>query len=512
MPTLNEVVPETKQSVIRPIVLEVIRQIANTTQISPNVSILYADDIGVIHQPGSALQEDRERTLFPFNDRIQVDVTEEFDPDAVLSTAISRPENILIFKDDNLGVSIAPVYIATTISIDFKFNAVSKTQALRWRDDIRMRASTMRDINLHSVSYHYIIPSCFITLLEEIYRLRENEAGYGDSFKEYLVGCSTKRLTEVTNLSAGLVAPAIAETQSRIVGYFDFDAFPEKAENSEDSTGWISSFSYKFKIEKPIACNMRYPVMVHNQVLSANFRPAEESYNLNSVEQAFSMSIHAFNYFESQLQADIYSKPVKTITIPPFDEFTPVSILSGTVSIFSALCQLDDNQPNMLFNLKELGDVLIDPDILVFIEAGEYKYLTKAYQSIFNVSLYRGNHLAGEGSLIIKPNLDVVSTIDLNKRINHRVRFSIVADIDYLSKATLSRLKTYPGVLIKTLSAVNDSLRSNPGFLDLGNKRQITEDDLNRFIRNKEDRSQTVKMNTVMTSYVVAERLSALNP
>lgn len=517
MPNLSQVIAETKQSVTRPIILDIVRQIREITKIPTSTPILYADDIGKVYQPGSAITEDpSEKTLFPLNDKITIEVEEEYDSGTVYNMAVAYAEQAAIFNDKQIGVLIKPVYTSVNININFKYKTKSKSLAERWRNDIRTRYAMMRDVNLHQVSYHYVIPLDFIEILKEIHKLRETYGAYGDSFSKYLTDHSTQRLTDITNQAGNLVQQAIAETQMRIVGYFDFESAPEKIENQEDSDGWIGSFTYKFRYEKPVECNIRFPVMIHNQVINEMYRPVKEAYDIDNQVQNFSLSLGAFNYFEAQLQAEKYINFKSTITVPSFDEFIPQTVPSAMSGIFNALCQISINDLRYLLDLKDLGDIDIDPDILEFIQKVEYPYITRPYKSFLNLSLYRSMALAREDSILLNDQLKVYSTTDLSIRTSHRVRLNVLTDLNYVDKAAIDRLKEFPKAFVKIFSAVAEGLRNNPQFRGLSQKTRISRDEIKTLITNpialgnridhalRGNPADRMNLHTVDTSYVIA--------
>ena len=484
MPNISVVVPEVLQSVLIPIVYEVIRQIETITKIPKDSAILFPGEFNKLPQPGSGVQEaNTDRSQFLNNDIVQIEVEEDYHKDSVLTTAVTRQEQLPVFCDDKLGVFIKPVYVTTEIAINFKFRSKSKTSIQRWRDDIRMRTSMARDVNLHQVTYSYLLPHELIGILKEIHRLREAVEPYGEDFDNYLINYGSTRITELSNLSGDKRELGISETQMRIVGYFDFEGYPDKIEQEEDSSTWVGTFTYKLNYEKPIACNMQYPVMIHNQILSNQFRPKiTDTYDLDNHLPSYSLSINAFNYFEAQNQIEQYVNTKANIVIPEFDEFVPHDIIRGSVSVFSALCQLSPTDKKTLINLKELGEVVLDPAIIDFIEKSEYPFIGKLYQSILQVSIYRSMTCAQQEMVVVKPNLDICSTIDLDMRVNHRVRFSIITDLTLLNPDALNRLKRFPLALVKIIQSINEGLRNNPGFNDLGKKKYIDKDDIFNYI------------------------------
>lgn len=493
MPNISVNVIETKQSILRPVVLDIVRQLIEITHIPTSSAILFPDDFGKVHQQGSALSEhEREKTKFPTSDRVTIEVNEDYDPTSILSTAIARPEHLPIFDDEEIGVFVKPIYSKQNVEITFKYRGASKTEVMKWRDDIRMRTSMGREMNLHKASYHYVIPREIIHILREIHRLREKQAGYADGdFYKYLMDKATPRFTEISNQAGTIVEPAIAETQMRIVGLFDFEFAPAKMENEEEGgNGWICTFVYKFSFDKPIACNMRYPCMIHNQVLSPKYRPTDKAYDIDEHNQTFSLSMAAFNYFEAQLQLGKRVNLVAAMTLPEFDEFIPDTVPYGTAPIFTALCAITATDKKTLLDLNELGNAVIDSEIMTFIRESEQPFMTKAYKSIFQLLLYRSMNLASFDAITFGEDMVVQSPIDLSLRTSHRVRLAIVADLSLLDTAALARLKRYPGALIKITKAIDEAIRNNPAIARI----QTT------------DVANIINFNTVQTQQVHAYR------
>jgi len=521
MPNLSLPVQETEQSILRPSVFDIVRQVKAITKLPADTPILYPGGSQNMQQPGSAVSTDQgNRTQFSAAGSVMIEVDEQNTPGSFVTTSVASAEHLPIFLDDKIGVVIKPVYASTDITLNIKFYSKSKTTAERWRSDMVMKTSMMRDANLHQVSYHYLIPAQYLEILKEIHRAREALAGYGQDFPTYLLAHSTRRLTELSNQSGEKTAIGVSETQMRIVGYFDYSEFPDNPEKDDDSGTWMTGFAYKFKFDKAIGCNMRYPVMVHNHVLGENFRPTDKAYDLDDHQKSFSLSGKNFNYFEAALQIDHYVNTKANLVIPSFDEFIPTSIPIGTVSIFSALCQISEQDKRSLLNFNELGDVHVDSDILHFMKESEYPYLTEPYQSILHVSLYRSMHLSNYDAVEVDAALDVRSNVDLSLRVNHRVRFSVVANLALLDKAALDRLRRYPAALVKIVKAINEALRNNPGFSDLQNKPYVSPKDMASYVlnpnsvytRNTALRDEQIRLNTVQTTYIVAKKLPTSAP
>lgn len=306
-------------------------------------------------------------------------------------------------------------------------------------------------------------------------------------------------MTSVTSLSGEASNLSVSETQTRIQGLFDFEYETEKPERDGEASNWSISFTYKFRYDKPLFCNMRYPCMVHNQILDNRFIPQTESTNYDHVQLSFSGSARDLYHFEAPTQLARYVDYTKPVRLPFFDEFIPDTKVNSTEAFFIALCSVDEEQPKLVLNLNDLDTYELDADVLAFIKAVEWKFITKPFQSILNVSLYRSMSLTSHQELSVDADLNVLSLNDLSLRLPHRCRLSLVKDITLLSKESLKRLRQYPAAGKKLLKAIG-----------------VTKEDI-ELVYSKADLSNLVPelsitprpwaMRTVNISYVVAMRL-----
>jgi hypothetical protein len=462
MPNISLTVQDTKQSILRPVVSAVVNQIKKITGLGDGVTVRMPGDLERMAQPGSSLGEDaNDGTQSPYRDGVSIEVSEDYITDRILSTVTWSEDMLPIFSDRLIGVYLKPIMSPTEVTISIKFKSASSSAVARWRDDIRMRTSMGREQNIHRFTYHYAIPEDLLKVIHEIHRLRESVAGYGEDFSTYLKNNSTTSLTEIANLNGQEVSWAVAETQGRIVGRFDFEAFPEKPVKDDDGQTFTIGFNYKFSFDKAIACNLRYPPMVHNQVLVDTLIPDKSQTDEDNYDRTYTASSEAFGFFESYR---VYERafPNYTIAIPAFDEFTPDGIVPKTLAVFNALCAISDDNKRDLFNFNELGDTVIDEDILNFIMKSEYPFMAKPYASILHVSLYRSMSLTNDKMITVDSLGSVVATEDLSVRQSHRARFSIVGDLNMLDKKALVRLRAYSGAANKLVAFLRDVERTDP--------------------------------------------------
>lgn len=450
MPKVLLPIPSVNESVSRPVVFDVVRQLLESTQLPANTPIIFPGDLEKVQQAGSNLTPDATPNILPFDERITLEVEENYEMERLLATAVYREENQFLFRDMALETDIRPLYSPQEVTINVRYRALDKAQATRWRDNIRSLVSLNRDVLMHTLSYHYQIPPEMMLILKEIHRLRENVAGYGQDWDTYFGLYATQRASVITTLAGTAPAMAISEKQLRVIGWFDFEGVPELGSRENDGESWTISFAYKFKFEKPIAAVMGYPIMIHNQLLDEKYRLTEMD-TPEKHQRSYSLSTGFLTEFE---KGHDFLTISAGYAIPAFDEFVPGDVLPESLRVVTSLTSIDPDDPLYLFTLTELGTLEFDPDMVDFLK-GEIPFLTKPYASLFNLSLYSGKEWLHHSNLRIDSNFRVYATKLLDLRKYHHVRLSIIDDWTLLTPAALERLRHYGKFLIKCLEAIS---------------------------------------------------------
>ena len=489
MPQLFLPINDTMISVVRPVVYSIIKELFTITNIPEDTFISYPGDLEALQQPGSDINKISQQNginTMPYSDRIFIEVDEDYEMDRILSTAIYRVENTFIFRDDRVEVGIRPVYSSTDTTINFKYRTKDKAAGMRWRDNIKNMVSMNVDQRIHKVGYHFLIPIEYLIILKEIHRLMENVEGYGVKLNEYLVSGFTKRATVMSTQAGTELVWAISESQIRIVGVFDFELIPEKGNRDDDSDTWTISFAYKFRYDKPTACTMQYPLMIHNQLLPQEYRNnilVDKTDPLDGKKFDFSLSSELFYKFQkdTQMKALWNSVGFNGYSIPSYDEFIPGGILPNTIRIFTALINIDVHNPHKLLSLKELGDLKINHNVLKFM-VGEMQYMTIPNMSILAISMYRNGSLLDNTALTMDADLNVYATYILTLRKYYHIRLSIVKDLTRLSEAAIDRLRNHGKAALVLLDYINPYLHKRKQLPAILGNDYITRDAMRKCI------------------------------
>ena len=468
MPKVLYPIPGIKDSVQRPVVFDIIRQMMTWTGISINTNIRFAGGSEKMHQPGSTISTDDEFNSFNTDPQWTVTVEEDTQQDRILSTAVSYDDNPHIFWDGAIGVYIRPVYTPVDTVISFSNRFSGKESAMQWRDLIRNKISMLRDQYVHSVTYSYLLPEECEAILKEIHRMREAVAPYGEDYATYFLGHSTKKFSVLTDLVGHNGTYGVSETQARVLGYFEIEAEPEKGSKDPESSAWDINITYKFKYDRPSTCYMEYPLVVHNQLMGVKFRPTAPSSRVDDIELNYSISSRALAAFETTRVPSFLGLP--GIALPVFDEFLPAQVLPDTLRLITLMSTIDEAQPRNLLSLVDFDDYTFTDEILAFMIT-EAPYLNKPDASIFNVSVYRGENIMKFDRFEIQSDLMVHLLEDPSLREQYHVRVAIHRNPKMMNPAAKERLRKNYTVAKAVLWSLRPELEKQhiPGIALPGN-------------------------------------------
>lgn len=484
MPMLTGSLDDTEQSIMRPAIQDVVRQLKDITKLPTDTHVLFTGDVAAAIQRGSVVKEVDRRPTLPNSKKVTITVEEQPDEEQILANAVGNQGRPALFYDAALGIVLNTLYRWTTLKIDIKFQSSSRTEVSSWYHQMTLAVAQGRRALIHDLRYQYSVPWNVLSLLEILHFLREQKGGYGEDFLTYLTTHTDPGLTLAGDIAGKNAMLAIAERQVRVLGTFDFAPLPEKPERDADHGTYQVSFSYTVLYQKPYAYRLHYPVMVHNQLIPEEFVTNGSIYpNELSQSTQYSASAQALQPFEAATRFKRYLDQFEYFRLPNFDDFRPKEVPPATGTILIALCSYSEETPTELINLNNLGEVALDPDVLAFLTGGEYAFLKTLYESFLHVSVYCNEALLPATAYEITEDLLVRLIEPFDVRKSYRVRLGVALDIYRLTDAAGERLKAAPKALVAILGTMNRIFRECGALTGLVTKRYITKDDLNRFLR-----------------------------
>lgn len=462
MPSVMLPIPETHESVSRPTYINVARELIKHTGMPDDTSVLITGTDRQAPMKGSKLgSEDRGVNTFRQTNRMRITVSEQYLEQHALASAVKRQENVMIFSDQDLGVYMKPAYTQVEVIMSVEFRADDRQSAERWRDDIRSRASMMRDMFLHELKYHYPLPKEFLVILNHIHELKEKKAGYGEELRDWFRRCITPRASAKTTMAGTEPTLAINEKQVGVIGQFDFEYVPEKAERNDDTPAWVVNFDYKFTYDKPTSCIFEYPLLVHNQLISGRFRSKDSPYDFERLNNHWSLSRYVYDGVRGAFEN---KSPVAGYPIPHWDDWLPRFVPPFTTTMLNIMIMVEESDPTNIMSFSEIPEqYVIDEEFLEFIKE-EAMWATIPGESVLLVTLFRDDIPLESDYVTMDENLTVRSTVALELRRRYHLRLAIVNDLFTLSRRATERLRRHGSLLKRILKAIHPEIEQR-GYL-----------------------------------------------
>lgn len=396
--------------------------------------------------------------------RLTASITDNYNEDSLSSTTVSQRDTVPIFYDPEIDCVVYPVYVKTDITINFEYSTPSKTEALRLRDDIRIKLSDSRNILRHDVEYDVVLPEGVCEFISDIHELKSRLAPI--ELSEYFYAFSTKRvhmLTDMANSDNARVA--IRESMTRIIGIMEFSPEPEPIEQDKETNTYRITIPYKLSLDIPRGMCFSYPPMICNRPMPARYLEFVVQRKLKTrhdkfKELTYTNSLGALSNFEVQWQLERCVDIDLPKNIPMFDEFIVRAGHPGYVTLYTLLTDVDEGDRRTLINLRELGDYSASSEFLDFIQNVERNWIVNPYMSYFYISLYQSGRHTDNNILEIDQNLNVRSKKNLSLFKPVRIAVSICLDTTYLNPIVQERMYNHPDMYLLYLSELVDGMRN----------------------------------------------------
>lgn len=469
MPAVRITLSDTYNSIFRPVVTAIVRQVQELSGLKKDIPLFFPKDSEKNLTPGGSVDPNEIKgPRLQTGNYMFIEVEEDHTPNSIATMDINAQSADAIFVDPELDIVMRPIYTTRDVKINFRYTCKNENEARRWRDDMRSQISRLREVNQHSVSFHYTVPLAYSRLLMHVHELREKQGGYNETISRYFRKNFCDRLTIVSSLDGKQRELAIAETQSNISGFFEPHPLVDKPTKDTTDGIWTVTFSYTFVYNEPLDCHLRYPIMVHNQMLdNAYVAFVNTDPSVGKSKLRYQGSRKDLRRFESDYLNDKYAEGPQYIRMPAQDDYILEYRPPGVGTAMMILCAIEESNKISLLNLRDLGDYILDLDILNFILESEREFITDLYKSIFHICIYKNENRLVDESCRVDPDLNVLATYELSIRNQYRVHVGIVTDIAYLDFNAVERLKKYPKVLVKIVSSINKILSLHPRLREL---------------------------------------------
>jgi hypothetical protein len=439
MPIFIEEIRGYEEQIARPVVMEVIRQLADRMHIPPNVVIRYIGNGSALAAVNTTLDKQQNPNRLPGDTHIVITVTETYDPDRALSNHIYRPEHAHVFKDTHLDVYMWPLKNRVKYTVNVKYVASDRTSAQTWYTNIKRKYSQGVTEYLHDVSYSYPIPHNHMYKLGKIYDIRQQVSPINEVVGAYLKRCFSKNMTVITNQIGNNSEFVIKEKQIRILGYCDFAENPPVPEKENDSGVHSISFNYNFDYDRVEQVVMAYPFMIHNQVVPEILRPPITFFGTEDVNANLSTLEVLHQQFSYDLNTAKTIQSIPGIPIPIFDDWLPNFKHRDMSNLLRIMLDVNLSNKHAVLDLNNLGDWALDPLVLDYLRDTPINHL-KPYDSVINIALYKRHSLYDVSDLMMTNQLMVNTLTPLDETERYHLSIDTVNRLQSLTQTALINL------------------------------------------------------------------------
>ena len=453
---------DTYMAMSRSLHMQIAKNVANLINLPPTTEVRYAGNALSILMPGSTLDDaGTTRNRLPGDQRIYIEVTEEYDENFASSAAVRKLDQLDVFSDKALHVFLHPVYQRIKATMSIKLVGTDYTTVSGWMSTCKRMLSQDNGMHLHDIDYHYHVPLSLIEALLEIHRLRENNVPLDENAGTWFKRCFIGRMDIIANQAGKRNVIVIRERQTEIMGQYDFVVNPPKPESENAAGAWSATVEYKYSFDRVESMVLRYPPTIHNQMLSPNYLNQAKIFQPSDIISFASMSVNSLrklNYIHKKLGpwADTPGIP-----IPPFDDWFPHASTYPikSVNLFRILVQLDKQNPTDLVNLTQLGSWELPDEIIAYLKETRPQMLSPG-QSLFYLSLYQDYTLLDPRNLIVTPSLSVASSHPLDERKFYHICLNMAVDLNRLPDAALQVLTRHPDLTRTILTNLDPTMAS----------------------------------------------------
>lgn len=447
MPNLTIPLVSMESSIYNDIYFKIIEDVAKIINVDKDTMLILHNSMEVGKTDGrdtARFNRDLNTPDTQSTKKLTVNIRDEFDEDTIGTKTVNQRDSFPIFRDTEIGVSIAPVYINNNMEFEFTYKSASKVDVDQMRDLIRLHLTRAMNVFEHDVEYMMILPEFIEDFICEVHRLKDRL--FPIPLLNYVQGYSTNRLLTVTDMSnKDNSLLAVREKQVGVLGEFGFAAVPPEKNTDNSRNQHTLKFTYKVQMEVPKALSVSFPVMICNELVDEKYiniieeqalkNMSRKTQKLPNVGRSSTVmnNIDAINVHE-QMADSLYP-----INVPYFDDYPNPTKVPGYGPIMTVLCQVDEEDKKFLFNLRDLGDWYLPSHVIRYIE-DNLQNVTKLYRSFIYFGIdQRGRYMAAP-HLTIDRDLNVRSKIPLNLMRPVRVVMMACIDISYLSEEALTDL------------------------------------------------------------------------
>ena len=456
MPQFIKEIPEIEDTVTRPVILEVVTKLLQTIRNELPYQIRFLNDADVLAVAGSTIDEDPNNVArLPADNYIMIDVDENYDENSNRTIVTGQHGQLPIFECHQTKTNMNPIYQQVIFQIKIKYVGGDKSRAESFRR--RYRAMINNSVNgmAFKIPYFYFIPFEFMLILNNIYTLKEQVGGYGDTLGSWL------RTSFITSIDAKASQAgrnnclAVCEQAQNVLVLMDDNEDIAQKDRNNDSSSWTVEIPIKVYFDRPELMRISLPNLVHNQLIDNDYISKYRAYKVEQEQARMSTITKALTSFNPG--GWIPKTQLPGVADPIFDDWLTGYDLEGYTPMVRILVALNDNDPHSLVNLTDLASWELSTACVNWLKRTKTK-IGIDYGNVILAKLFVWDTMRNSELLSMDEDLNLSFQEELSVRNNHHVVLFVCDDPSLLNDDVWDDLANDPDFFEEYVHAIDPTI------------------------------------------------------
>lgn len=407
----------------RSVVREVVKQIIKNTGFDPAADLIFDDTEDSPRQLKNAFDgcyTDGVRTNYKSYAFIEYD--DNSTERGWLESNRMKAELPSVFDDKESGIAIDALYVEHKVDMEIRFRCNDRSRLNQWINAVKVTDGLRLQLGIHSLRYDYSIPYVFLDFIHEAYDMKVSSGLYTKSLAEYTKECFADGIGKRSNLNDTHHEIIMNEIQHNVLG------------NAEDTLFWNTkstgngiyevTLGYTFTYQRVTALTLHYPAIIYNQFIDQKYLDYFHRVINPENPEDFTKPINFIDGAVNTVKTDFYYLGDGGARMVPWDDFFPSKPYQHTQTVLLFPIQVDLNEPDLLFNLSDLTDEFVPPEVISYISAYP-DYLNDATRSLLSIELYSVGEEETRLWTLVDADYNVRTKKTMNPRHRNYVRLSL---------------------------------------------------------------------------------------
>lgn len=432
-------VPAQEDTVVRPVIRKVLEQIASTWFADSPRQLYYLDHTNQRHPMGTYLGENANHVHLEGDSRLEATATLKIDNTTLFTQENTNDNVVPCWADPDIRAYISLRRLTKTVDLRIRYTSQSRGEVSQWLSQYQHRVIAGNLQMTESSEYEVVVPPHFPIIIQELHRAREANAGYGDTFEDYMNAHFLTVAAERHHPDGKSKTLVLREKIQNIAIAIPAE-IPEVTRNNVG--GWEVELLLEFQLDVPSILTFDYSEFVHGQELRPPFVNKELNRNAVSRTSFVHGSPHGrvMGQMVDHMNQDVYRN--EPYIFPSFDTMVINTDPIGTTPLLQVRIMIDPDQPRLIQDLTTLEEdigIQFHQELIPFI-LNHKEIAFNRFVGIFTLFMYGQGKLLTPDHYHVTPEGLIMADYDLSERQEYHLVIGVKNDLPSITEGLLRPL------------------------------------------------------------------------